>query len=116
MDFGENSRKSQRMREDSQNSSTKTLFARYRNPSERPQIRDRLRNVDGNVFGRLGHQRESAFKRLSDTYSPSATKSRPDREYSKDNSYSRGCPHKWNSSPSRDHPRSRGCSHGIKES
>nr|GEY45206.1 hypothetical protein [Tanacetum cinerariifolium] len=44
LDFGENSRKSQRMREDSQNSSTKTLSARYHNPSERPQIRDRLKN------------------------------------------------------------------------
>nr|GEV91131.1 reverse transcriptase domain-containing protein [Tanacetum cinerariifolium] len=54
LDFGENSRKSQRMRKDSQNSSAKTLFARYRNPSKRPQIRDRLRNNDGNVFGRLG--------------------------------------------------------------
>nr|GFA01601.1 hypothetical protein [Tanacetum cinerariifolium] len=104
LDFGENSRKSQRIREDSQNSSAKTLSARYRNPSERPQIRDRLRNNDGNVFGRLGHQRESAFKRLSDTYSPSTTKSGPDREYSRDDSHSRGRPHKRNSSPSRDLP------------
>nr|GEV86024.1 protein kinase-like domain-containing protein [Tanacetum cinerariifolium] len=53
LDFRENSKKSQRMREDSQNSSGKTMSARYRNPSERPQIRDRLRNKDGNVFGRL---------------------------------------------------------------
>nr|GEX49827.1 hypothetical protein [Tanacetum cinerariifolium] len=52
LDFGENSRKSRRMREDSQNSSAKTLSARYRNPSKRPQIRDRLQNNDGNVFGR----------------------------------------------------------------
>nr|GEV81718.1 hypothetical protein [Tanacetum cinerariifolium] len=59
---------------------------------------------------------ESAFKRLSDTYSPSTTKSRPDREYSKDNSYSRGCPHKQNSSPSKDRPRSRGRSHCVEES
>nr|GEW08124.1 reverse transcriptase domain-containing protein [Tanacetum cinerariifolium] len=95
------------MREDSQNSSAKTLSARYRNPSDWPQIRDRLRNSDGNVFGQLGHRRESTFKRLSDTYSPSATKSRPDKEYSKDNSYSRG-------SPSRDRPRSRGRSSSIK--
>nr|GEV28723.1 reverse transcriptase domain-containing protein [Tanacetum cinerariifolium] len=85
LDFGEDSRKSQRMREDSQNSSAKTLSARYRNPSERPQIRDRLRNNDGNVFGR-------------------------------DDSYSRGRPHKRNSSPSRDYPRSGDRSHGIKES
>nr|GEW06410.1 hypothetical protein [Tanacetum cinerariifolium] len=90
LDVGENSRKSRRIREDSQNSSAKTLSARYRNPSERPQIWDRLRNNDGNVFGRLGHQKEIAFKRLSDTYSPSTTKSAPDREYSRDDSHNRG--------------------------
>nr|GFA87576.1 reverse transcriptase domain-containing protein [Tanacetum cinerariifolium] len=116
LDFEEDSRKSQRMREDSQNSSDKTLSARYRNPSERPRIRDRLRNNDGNVFGRLGHRRESAFKRLSDTYSPSTTKSGPDKEYSRDDSYNRDRPHKRNSSPSRDRPRSRDHSHGIEES
>nr|GEZ07933.1 hypothetical protein [Tanacetum cinerariifolium] len=116
LDFGENSRKSQRMREDSKNSSAKTLSARYRNPSERPQIRDRLRNNDGNVFSRLVHQRKNAFKRLSDTYSPSTTKSGPDREYSRDGSYSRGRPHKRDSSPSRDRPQSRDRSHDIKES
>nr|GEW89608.1 reverse transcriptase domain-containing protein [Tanacetum cinerariifolium] len=90
LDFLENSRKSRRIREESQNSSAKTLSARYRNLSKRPQIRDRLRNNDGNVFGRLGHRRESAFKRLSDTYSPSTTKSGPDSEYSRDDSHSRG--------------------------
>nr|GEZ09715.1 reverse transcriptase domain-containing protein [Tanacetum cinerariifolium] len=116
LDFGENSRKSQRMRENSQNSSTKTLSARYRSPSKRPQIRDCLRNNNGNVFGRLGHRRQSAFKRLSDTYFPSMTKSGLDREYSKDGSYSRGRPHKRDFSPSRDRPRSRDRSHGIKKS
>nr|GEW15156.1 hypothetical protein [Tanacetum cinerariifolium] len=69
LDFGENTKKSQKIREDSQNLSAKTLSARYCDPSERPQIRDHLRNNDGNVFGRLGHQRQSAFKRPSDTYS-----------------------------------------------
>nr|GEW59873.1 reverse transcriptase domain-containing protein [Tanacetum cinerariifolium] len=116
LDFGENSRKSRRIREDSQNSSAKTLSARYRNPSERLQIRDRLRNNDGNVFGRLGRRRENAFKRLSDTYSPSTTKSGLDMEYSKDDSHSRGRPHKGNSSPSKDRPRNRGRSHDIEES
>nr|GEU77823.1 reverse transcriptase domain-containing protein [Tanacetum cinerariifolium] len=116
LDFGENSRKSQRMREESQNSSAKTLSARYCNPSKRPQIRDRLRNNDENVFGRLGHRRQSTFKRLSDTYSPSTPKSGPDREYSRDGSYSRGHPHKRDSSLSRDRPRSRDRSYGIKES
>nr|GEU75969.1 reverse transcriptase domain-containing protein [Tanacetum cinerariifolium] len=65
---------------------------------------------------RLGHRRQSAFKRLSDTYSPSTTKSEPDREYSIDGSYSRGRPHKRYSSPSRDLPRSRDCSYGVEES
>nr|GEV91146.1 reverse transcriptase domain-containing protein [Tanacetum cinerariifolium] len=44
------------------------------------------------------------------------TKSGPDREYSKDDSHSRGRPHKRNSSPSRDYPRNRGRSHDIEES
>nr|GEU42228.1 reverse transcriptase domain-containing protein [Tanacetum cinerariifolium] len=116
LDFGEDSKKSRRIRVHTQNLSAKTLSARYRNPSERPQIRDRLRNNDGNVFGRIGHRRKSAFKRLSDTYSPSTTKFGPDREYSRDDSYSRGRPHQQNSSPSRDRPRSRDRSQDIKES
>nr|GEW11495.1 reverse transcriptase domain-containing protein [Tanacetum cinerariifolium] len=86
LNFRENSKKSRRIREDSQNSNAKTLSVRHRNLSERPQIRDRLRNNDGNVFGRLGHRRESTFKRLSDTYSPNTTKSEPDIEYSRDDS------------------------------
>ncbi|GKA80062.1 hypothetical protein Tco_0786658 [Tanacetum coccineum] len=104
MDFGENTKKSRRMREGSQNSSAGTLSTRYRNPSERPKIRDRLKNNDENVFGRLGHRRQSAFERLSDTYSPSTTKSGPDRANSRDHSHSRGRPHRQGSSPSRDRP------------
>ncbi|GJZ24602.1 hypothetical protein Tco_0562061 [Tanacetum coccineum] len=103
------------MREGSQNSSAGTLSARYRNPSERPKMRERLKNNDGNVFGRLGHRRQSAFERLSDTYSPSTTKSGPDRANSRDRSHSRGRPHRRDSY-SRDRPRSRDRSHGVKES
>ncbi|GKF63307.1 hypothetical protein Tco_0186755 [Tanacetum coccineum] len=54
LDFGENTKKSQKMREGSQNSIIETLSTRYRNPSERPKMRDRLKNNDENVFGRLG--------------------------------------------------------------
>ncbi|GKE61182.1 hypothetical protein Tco_1511549 [Tanacetum coccineum] len=96
--FGESPRKSQRMREDSQKSSVGTLPAGYHNPSERPKIRDRLRSNDGNAFDRLGHRRQSALERLSDTYSPSTTKSGPSRASSRDFSYSRG------RSLNRDHP------------
>ncbi|GJU70063.1 hypothetical protein Tco_1256322 [Tanacetum coccineum] len=104
------------MREGSQNSSAGTLSARYRNPSERPKVKDRLKDNDGNVFGRLGHRRQSAFDRLSDTYSPDTTKSGPDRASSRDHSHSRGHPHRRDSSLSRDRPRSRDRSRSIKES
>ncbi|GJU58951.1 hypothetical protein Tco_1236717 [Tanacetum coccineum] len=78
LDFGESPKK-RRIREDSQNSSARTLSARYRNPSERLKVQDRLRYTDRHVLDRLGHRRQSAFDRLSDTYSPSTTKSGPDR-------------------------------------
>ncbi|GJV10559.1 reverse transcriptase domain-containing protein [Tanacetum coccineum] len=90
------------------------MSARYRNPSERPKVRDRLKDNDGNVFGRLVHQ--SAFDRLSDTYLPSTTKSGPDRASSRDHSHSRSHPHRRDSSLSRDRPRSKDRSRGIKES
>ncbi|GKE30428.1 hypothetical protein Tco_1445812 [Tanacetum coccineum] len=116
LDFRDNTKKSRRIREGSQNSSAGTLSTRYHNPSKRPKVRDRLKDNDGNVFGRLGHRRQSAFNRLSDTYSPSTTKSEPDRASSRDHSHSRGRPHRQDSSLSRDHPRSRDHSHGIEES
>ncbi|GKE12157.1 hypothetical protein Tco_1415708, partial [Tanacetum coccineum] len=93
-----------------------TLSARYRNPSERPKVRDRLKGNDGNVFGRLGHRTQSTFDRLSDTYSPSTTKSESDRASSKDHSHSRGRPHRRDFSLSMDRPRSRHRSCCIEES
>ncbi|GJY26420.1 hypothetical protein Tco_0401146 [Tanacetum coccineum] len=50
LDFRESFKKSQRVREGSQNSSVGTLPARYRNLSKRPKMHDRLRYNDGNVF------------------------------------------------------------------
>nr|GEV23008.1 reverse transcriptase domain-containing protein [Tanacetum cinerariifolium] len=63
LDFGESSKKSQRVREVSQNSSAGTLPARYRNPSEKPKMRDRLRYNDGNVFNRLVPNEEGSSGR-----------------------------------------------------
>ncbi|GJZ69255.1 reverse transcriptase domain-containing protein [Tanacetum coccineum] len=108
LDFRDNTKKSQRIREGSQNSSAGTLSAIYRNPSERPKVRDRLKGNDGNVFGRLGHRRQRAFDQLSDTYSPSTTENGPDRASSRDHSHSRGRPHRRDSSLSRDRPRNSG--------
>nr|GEY35887.1 hypothetical protein [Tanacetum cinerariifolium] len=67
------------------------------------------------VLDRLGHRRQSAFDRLSDTYSPSTTKSRPQRTDSRDSSRGRG--HTRTLSASRDdRHKDRECLHGTRES
>nr|GEX41711.1 reverse transcriptase domain-containing protein [Tanacetum cinerariifolium] len=71
LDFGESPR--ERIREDSHYSNAR---ARATEP-ERVKVQDRLRYGDRHVLDRLGHQRQSAFDRLSETYSPSTTKSPP---------------------------------------
>ncbi|GKA44910.1 hypothetical protein Tco_0737706 [Tanacetum coccineum] len=85
LDFEESPKKS-RIREGSQNSSARTLSARYRNQSERLKVRDRLRYNDQH-----------------------------DKANSRDRSYGRSCPHRRDSS-NRDRPKSRDCSGGIEES
>nr|GEV48128.1 reverse transcriptase domain-containing protein [Tanacetum cinerariifolium] len=112
LDFGKNPRKSRRVRESSQNSSAGTLPARYRNPSERPKMRDRLKYNDEDVFNRLSHRRQSAFDRLSNTYLLSITKSGPNEGNSRDRSHSRG----RSRTSSRDRPRNKNRPRGIKES
>ncbi|GJX63713.1 hypothetical protein Tco_0296613 [Tanacetum coccineum] len=52
LDF-EESPKKRRIKEGSQNSSARTLSARYRNPSERLKVRDRLRYNKRHVLDRL---------------------------------------------------------------
>nr|GEV70714.1 reverse transcriptase domain-containing protein [Tanacetum cinerariifolium] len=89
---------------------------KYRNPSERPKRRDRLRHKDENVFDQLGHRKQSVFDRLSDTYSPSITKSDLDRANSRDRSHGRGRSRRRDSFPSRDRPRGRDRLCGIEES
>nr|GEU45509.1 reverse transcriptase domain-containing protein [Tanacetum cinerariifolium] len=54
--LGENLRKSRRVREGSQNSSAGTLPARCRNLLERPNMRDRLKYNDEDVFDQLSHR------------------------------------------------------------
>ncbi|GJW88362.1 hypothetical protein Tco_0163702, partial [Tanacetum coccineum] len=93
LDF-EESPKKRRIREGSQNSSARTLSARHHNRSERMKVQDRLRYNDRHVLDRLGHRRQSAFNRLSDTYSPSTTKSGPDKANSRDHSHDRSHPHR----------------------
>nr|GEZ58373.1 reverse transcriptase domain-containing protein [Tanacetum cinerariifolium] len=76
LDFGEGPR--ERVREDSHYSNM-----RAKEP-ERVRVQDRLRYGDRHVLDRLGHRRQSAFDRLSETYSPSTTKSCPQKTDSRD--------------------------------
>nr|GEV03234.1 reverse transcriptase domain-containing protein [Tanacetum cinerariifolium] len=108
LDFGEGPR--ERVREDSYSN------ARARAPEPgRVNVQDRLKYGSRHVLDRLGHRRQSAFDRLSDTYSPSTTKSRPQR------TDSRGSPrdrvHTHTLSVSRDdRHKNRECLRGIRES
>nr|GEZ17118.1 hypothetical protein [Tanacetum cinerariifolium] len=100
-----------RTREGSHHSSARTLSARL----ERLKVRDRLRYNDGHVFDRLGHRRQSTFDRLSETYSPSTTKSRPGRTSFRDRSRARSHPHRLDASIG-DRPENKECFCGIRES
>ncbi|GJV45223.1 hypothetical protein Tco_1429759 [Tanacetum coccineum] len=74
------------------------------------RTRGRKKRDDKNVFNRLSHRRKSMHERLSDTYSPSATKSGPNGTNSRDPSHSRG--HSLN----QEHPRIKDRFRGIEES
>nr|GEW03380.1 phosphatidylinositol 4-kinase gamma 7-like [Tanacetum cinerariifolium] len=78
LDFRECPR--ERIREDSYYSNT---MARDTEPG-RVKVQDRLKYGNRHVFDRLGHRRQSALDRLSKTYSPSTTKSRPQKTDSRD--------------------------------
>nr|GEV57801.1 reverse transcriptase domain-containing protein [Tanacetum cinerariifolium] len=100
LDFGEGPR--ERTREDSHHSSAR---ARTTKP-ERLKVQDRLRYGDRHALDRLDHRRQSAFDRLSETYSPSTTKSRPRGTDSRDHPRGRSRPHRLNTSKE-DRPKDR---------
>nr|GEW46838.1 hypothetical protein [Tanacetum cinerariifolium] len=108
LDFGEGPR--ERVREDSYSNAR----ARASEPG-RVKVQDRLKYGSRHVLDRLGHRRQSAFDRLSDTYSPSTTKSRPQRTDSRDSLRGRG--HTRTLSVSRDdRHKDRECLRGTRES
>ncbi|GJZ86750.1 reverse transcriptase domain-containing protein [Tanacetum coccineum] len=108
MDFGESSKKIRRERENSLNSKAGNSPIRFHH--KRSRTRGRERHDDRNVFNRMSHRKKSVHERLSDTYSPSITKSGPSRASSRDLSHSRG--HSLN----RDRPRIRDRLPGLEES
>nr|GEU52467.1 reverse transcriptase domain-containing protein [Tanacetum cinerariifolium] len=100
LDFGEGPR--ERTREDSHHSSARARTTKL----ERLKVQDRLRYDDRHVLDRLGHRRHSAFDRLSETYSPSTTKSRPRETDSRDHPRGRSRPHRLDTSKE-DRPKDR---------
>nr|GEY57543.1 reverse transcriptase domain-containing protein [Tanacetum cinerariifolium] len=109
LDFGEGPR--ERIREDSYYSNTR---ARVTEP-RRMKVQDRLKYGNRHVLDRLGHRRYSAFDRLSETYSPSTTKSRPQKTDSRN--FPRGRSRTRSLSASRDgHHKDRECLRGTRES
>nr|GEY05875.1 reverse transcriptase domain-containing protein [Tanacetum cinerariifolium] len=78
LDFAEGPK--ERIREDSYYSN---IRARATEPG-RVKVQDRLKYDNRHVLDRLGRRRQSAFDRLSETYSPSTTKSRPQKTDSRD--------------------------------
>nr|GEX73868.1 reverse transcriptase domain-containing protein [Tanacetum cinerariifolium] len=109
LDFGEGPR--ERVREDSYYSNTK---ARATEPG-RVKVQDRLKYGNCHVLDRLGHRRQSVFDRLSETYSPSTTKSSPQRTDSRDSP--RGRSHTRTLSALRDdRHKDRECLRGTRES
>nr|GEV59972.1 reverse transcriptase domain-containing protein [Tanacetum cinerariifolium] len=83
LDFGECLR--ERIREDSYCSNTR---ARATEPG-RVKVQDRLKYGNRHILDRLGCRRQSAFDRLSETYSTSTTKSRPQKTDSRNSPWSR---------------------------
>nr|GEV93514.1 nuclear pore complex protein NUP214 isoform X2 [Tanacetum cinerariifolium] len=110
LDFEEGS-KERRTREDSHHSSAR---ARTTKP-ERLKVQDRVRHGDRHVFDRLGHQRQSAFDQISETYLPSTTKSKPRGTDSRDHPRGRSCPHRLDTS-NEDCSEDKECFRGVGES
>ncbi|GJS46543.1 reverse transcriptase domain-containing protein, partial [Tanacetum coccineum] len=88
LNFEENNKRTRRERENSLNSRAENSPTRVY--PERSRTRGRERRDDRNVFNRLSHRKKSVYERLSNTYSPSTTKSGPSRTDSRDPSHSRG--------------------------
>nr|GEV12019.1 reverse transcriptase domain-containing protein [Tanacetum cinerariifolium] len=78
LDFGEGPR--ERAREDSHHSNARAKTTK----PERVRVQNHLRYDNYRVLDRLDYRRQSAFDRLSETYSPSTTKSHPQEADSRD--------------------------------
>nr|GFA58832.1 reverse transcriptase domain-containing protein [Tanacetum cinerariifolium] len=109
LDFREGPR--ERIREDSYHSNARARAIEL----EPVKVQDRLRYGDRHVLDQLGHRRQSASDRLSETYSPSTTKSRPQETDFRDPAQGRNHARDLNTSRD-DHPKDRECFRSTGES
>nr|GEU94349.1 reverse transcriptase domain-containing protein [Tanacetum cinerariifolium] len=110
LNFKKSSRE-RRTREDSHYSSARSRTTK----PERLTVRDRLRYGDRHVLDRLGYRRQSTFDRLSDTNSPSTTKSKPRGTDSRDHPRGRSHPYRLDT-PNEDCPKDKERFRGVGES
>ncbi|GJT80893.1 reverse transcriptase domain-containing protein [Tanacetum coccineum] len=86
LDFGDTPKRAQRIRSDTLSSGDRNSPVRYCHEREKSKTDARRKDKDRSVFNRLSHHKISAFERLSNTYSPSTTKSGPSNTTPRDRS------------------------------
>ncbi|GKB40253.1 hypothetical protein Tco_0885195 [Tanacetum coccineum] len=116
LDFGDTPKRARRIRSDSLSSGDRNSPARYYHRREKSKTDARRKDEDRSVFNRLSHRKRSAFERLSNTYSPSTTKSGPSNTTPKDRSRGKNPSDSRDRSSDRSRSRIRSHLRGVKES
>ncbi|GJV05466.1 reverse transcriptase domain-containing protein [Tanacetum coccineum] len=116
LDFGDTPKRARRIRSDSLSSGDRNSPARHYHRREKSKTDARRKDEDRSVFNRLSHRKRSAFERLSNTYSPSTTKSGPSNTTPRDRSRGKNPSDSRDRSSDRSRPRIRSHLHGVEES
>ncbi|GJU65226.1 reverse transcriptase domain-containing protein [Tanacetum coccineum] len=116
LDFGDTPKRARRIRSDSLSSGDRNSPARYCHGREKSKTDARRKDEDRSVFNRLSHRKRSAFERLSNTYSPSTTKSGPSNTTPRDRSRGKNPSDSRDRSSDRSRSRIRSHLRGVEES
>ncbi|GJW88009.1 hypothetical protein Tco_0163349 [Tanacetum coccineum] len=116
LDFGDTPKRARRIRSDSPSPGDRNSPARYYHMREKSKTEARRKDEAMSVFNRLSHRKRSAFERLSNTYSPSTTKSGPSNTTPRDCSHGKNPTDSRNRSSDRSRSRTRSHLRGVKES
>ncbi|GJW56798.1 reverse transcriptase domain-containing protein [Tanacetum coccineum] len=116
LDFGDTPNRAGRIRSDSLSSGDRNSPARYCHGRKKSKTDARRKDEDKSVFNRLSHRKRSAFERLSNTYSPSTTKSGPSNTTPRDRSRGKNPSDSRDRSSNKSRSRIRSHLRGVKES